>query len=202
MRESHPTNGCAGDASKVIDARDALRRATADLHGQVDVAVPLAKAAPTLRDYRDHLQLLDDWIRALRALPVDVSRLDAQAAALREDIMGCNRLLGEAPLACGAAVFPAGRVQVGAFGWGVAYVIEGSQLGGQLLYRRLRERLAPHPLAYLNGQWRGTGGDWSRFLGDLRANVVCTEELDEACAGAVEAFELLLQCLRLPRASP
>jgi heme oxygenase len=38
-----------------------------------------------------------------------------------------------------------------AWRWGVCYVIEGSQLGGAVLYKRLHERLAPHPLRYLKG---------------------------------------------------
>lgn len=181
------------------DVRDALRRATAHLHARVDASVPLAKPTPTLADYRDHLRLLRDWTAALRALPVDPARLDAQAAALVQDIADCDRLLGDGPSTAPSTVIAAAHPAIdapAAFGWGIAYVIEGSQLGGQVLYRRLAEALAPHPLAYLQGSGRGTGARWTVFLAELRAHVGTEAEIDAACDGATGAFELLLACQR------
>ncbi len=186
-------------AAPRADVRDALRRATAPLHARVDASVPLAKPAPTLADYRDHLHLLRDWTAVLRALPVDPARLDAQAAALAQDIADCDRLLGDGPTVAPAAEPAPVRMAPAApaaFGWGIAYVIEGSQLGGQVLYRRLVDALAPHPLGYLQGAGHGTGARWTAFLADLRANVGTPLQIDAACAGAVEAFELLLRCQR------
>ena len=130
-------------------------------------------------------------------MPVDPARLDAQDAALVQDIADCDRLLGEGPSALPAAepssAHPS-RANSDAFGWGIAYVIEGSQLGGQVLYRRLVDAMAPHPLAYLQGAGRGTGARWTAFLADLRANVDTQAQIDAACDGASEAFDLLLRC--------
>lgn len=181
------------------DARAALREATAPLHAEVDSSLPLGQARPTLADYRAHLQLLSDWTARLRTLPVDARRLDTQAAALAVDLAECDRLLGappaQAPSATAHAV-PPDPVDPDAFGWGVAYVIEGSQLGGQVLYRRLADALAPHPLAYLHGTGRDTGTHWKGFLAELQRQLATPARIRAACDGAVHAFGLLLACHR------
>jgi heme oxygenase len=182
-----------------IDARSALREATAPLHAEVDTTLPLARPTPTLADYRAHLQLLSDWTDRLRALPVDARRLDTQAAALAVDLAECDRLLGAPPQPSTTArvdVTAQSPADPDAFGWGVAYVIEGSQLGGQVLYRRLAEPLAPHPLAYLHGAGRDTGARWKGFLAELQQQLATPERVRAACDGAVQAFGLLLACRR------
>jgi heme oxygenase len=90
-----------------------------------------------------------------------------------------------------------------AYRWGICYVIEGSALGGSVLYQRLHERLAPHPLRYLLGQPGGTGPRWRAFMQALRANVRSEVEIAEACAGACAAFDAILSLSsehRRPRA--
>ena len=186
------------------DVRDALRQATAPLHAEVDASLPLARPSPTLADYREHLQLLRDWTDALRQLPGDAARLDAQAAALGADLAGCDRLLG-APAPVDApplrSTLSGPIADPAAFGWGVAYVIEGAQLGGQMLYRRLAEPLAPHPLAYLQGAGRDTGARWKAFLAALRQQLASPAQVQAACEGAVAAFSLLLRLHRRGKAA-
>jgi heme oxygenase (biliverdin-IX-beta and delta-forming) len=75
----------------------------------------------------------------------------------------------------------------------VHYVIEGSQLGGAVLYGRLRDRLAPHPLRYLKGDAAGPGPRWSAFTQALRAGVRTPAEIADACAGACAAFDRILE---------
>lgn len=177
------------------DPRDALRRATAHLHAEVDANMPLARPNPSLADYRHHLALLADWVQALRALPVDAARLNDEARRVDADLSECERLLNIPPT---AAAQPAERAAVahGAFGWGVAYVIEGSRLGGQVMYRRLADALAPHPLTYLQGAGRETGARWAAFLAELRRQVRTEADIHAACDGAAQAFALLLACGR------
>jgi heme oxygenase len=79
-----------------------------------------------------------------------------------------------------------------AWRWGVCYVIEGSQLGGAVLYQRLHARLAPHPLRYLKGLDAGAGPRWRAFMQALREHVRTPEEIAEACAGACAAFDSIL----------
>lgn len=78
-----------------------------------------------------------------------------------------------------------------AYRWGVCYVVEGSQLGGAVLYKRLASRLAPHPLEYLRGNG-SPGPRWQQFLAALRANVVEPAQIEDACAGARDAFDRLI----------
>jgi heme oxygenase len=80
-----------------------------------------------------------------------------------------------------------------AYRWGVHYVIEGSQLGGAVLYKRLYERLAPHRLSYLQGDDAGPGPRWRGFMQALRAGVRSPAEIADACAGACAAFDRILE---------
>lgn len=181
--------------ASALDPRDALRRATAHLHAEVDASMPLARPNPSLPDYRAHLALLADWVRALRTLPVDGDRLDDEAARIEADLAECERLLDiahDSP----ATTFISPPAHHGPFGWGVAYVLEGSRLGGQVMYRRLADALAPHSLAYLQGAGRDTGARWAAFLTDLRQQLRTEADIRTACEGAVQAFALLLACRR------
>lgn len=177
------------------DPRDVLRRATAHLHAEVDAGMPLSRPDPSLADYGRHLALLDDWVRALRAWPVDQQRLDEEARLLGADLAECERLL-RTPFRAAAGAAAPSTSPLGAFAWGVAYVLEGSRLGGQVMYRRLADALAPHPLTYLQGAGRDTGHRWAAFLADLRRQVRSEADIQSACEGAVQAFTLLLQCRR------
>lgn len=79
-----------------------------------------------------------------------------------------------------------------AYRWGVCYVIEGSQLGGAVLYQRLVSQLAPHPLRYLQGQEGGPGPRWRAFMLALQAQVNTPAGIAEACLGACDAFDRIL----------
>ncbi|WP_308807638.1 biliverdin-producing heme oxygenase [Pseudoduganella dura] len=83
-----------------------------------------------------------------------------------------------------------------AYRWGVAYVIEGSRLGGAVLYRRLAERLAPHPLRYLHNDGVPPGPRWQQFMRALRAHVQGQAAIAEACQGARDAFDSLIALRR------
>jgi heme oxygenase len=84
------------------------------------------------------------------------------------------------------------REGMSAYRWGVHYVIEGSQLGGAVLYERLHARLAPHRLRYLQGDAAGPGPRWRNFMQALRAGVRTPAEIADACAGACAAFDCIL----------
>lgn len=79
------------------------------------------------------------------------------------------------------------------FAWGLAYVVEGSQLGGLMLHRRLSARLAPHPLRYLAGTGGRTGSSWQAFLTQLRLALSHAPAASAAAQrGAVAAFARLM----------
>jgi heme oxygenase len=87
-----------------------------------------------------------------------------------------------------------------AYRWGVSYVIEGSQLGGAVLYKRLAERLAPHPLNYLRGE-EPPGPRWQQFITALRGAVTTAPQIEEACRGAQLAFDSLITLLDMLNSS-
>lgn len=184
------TNRGAGDA----DVLAALRRATASRHAALDAGLPLSGEAASLADYASHLILLRDWLAPLQAWlgGGDAGLPGADRLALIAADLAHPSLHGLVPPGAqpGGRQWPA--LASAAYRWGVCYVIEGSQLGGTVLYQRLRERLAPHPLSYLRGAPEGPGPRWRAFLQALRENVRSGAEIGEACAGACDAFDVML----------
>jgi len=79
-----------------------------------------------------------------------------------------------------------------AYRWGVRYVIEGSRLGAAVLHLRLKDRLAPNKLRYLQGGDEGSAEHWPTFLRSLRAVVFTPADIADACQGARAGFDALL----------
>jgi len=79
-----------------------------------------------------------------------------------------------------------------AYRWGICYVIEGSQLGGAVLYRRLAASLSPHPLRYLSADHVAPGPRWTSFLNGLRGAVRDPATIAAACDGARDAYARIL----------
>lgn len=187
----------SNDSARDTDVLAALRTATASRHERLDSGLPLSAPLPTLDDYAAHLAMVRDWLAPLErwlagfgdgpqadpALPA-TARLALIQADLAEPGMP-----EVAPLRP-AAAWPADASA--AYRWGVAYVIEGSQLGGAVLYGKLIGPLAPHPLRYLRGDEGGPGPRWRAFMQALRARVTSSAEIAEACAGACAAFDAIL----------
>ena len=174
----------------------ALRQATGAQHDILDTGLPLALPDAGLPAYISHLQMLSAWLRPIEAwlsqfndgpqqpglLPT-VDRL----ALIDADLRAAG---AAAPPMAGGAGWPAGASA--AYRWGVAYVVEGSQLGGAVLYKRLAGRLAPHPLSYLKPGADGPGARWRLVMTALREQVRSEAELADACAGARDAFDRIL----------
>jgi heme oxygenase len=74
--------------------------------------------------------------------------------------------------------------------FGVAYVIEGAQLGGQLLLRQLGPKLAPLPTRWLEGYGRETSGKWRAFLDALAVALPAPTDAERAAESARATFEL------------
>lgn len=180
----------------VQDPVAALRAATGAQHELLDTGLPLAQLDAGLSAYVSHLQMLAAWLRPMQSwlarysdgpqqpgLLPPVDRLALIDADLRE--------AGVAPiLDTDNAAWPAHASA--AYRWGVAYVVEGSQLGGAVLYKRLAERLAPHPLAYLKPGIEGPGPRWRLVMAALREHLQSDADILDACAGARAAFERIL----------
>ena len=177
--------------TKEQDVLAALRAATAERHAELDAHTPLAAAQVDLAAYGAHLRLLEQWLAPVPAWLErfdDGPRLPDYLGAIRADLAHPSLALSAAQ----AVAQPAWPMQASAaYRWGVCYVVEGSQLGGAVLYKRLAPALAPHPLAYLRGAG-SPGPRWQQFLAALRAHVVDADQIDEACRGARDAFDSLI----------
>jgi heme oxygenase len=185
----HPTES-AGEP----DALAALRAATASRHQELDSGLAIGAPDASLGDYASHLAMLRAWLAPLQAWLRsfnDGPQFDqaARLALIEQDL--AEQGMPAAPsVPTAARDWPAGASP--AWRWGACYVIEGSQLGGAVLYQRLHGRLAPHPLRYLKGAGTGPGPRWRAFMQALREHVRSPEEIREASAGACAAFDSIL----------
>ncbi len=186
---------CAAECA-APDALAALRAATRDIHARLDSALPLAREQATLADYACHLQAIAGWLAAVDGAvggshepPGWSARQQRRQALVTQDLQDCGAFVGTWPELPASPPLPFAGAD---YGWGVAYVVEGSQLGGTVLYRRLQATLAPRPLRYLRGEGGGPS-PWPAFTAALRAAVSTPAGVAAACAGAVAAFDLLVQ---------
>lgn len=195
-----------------IDPLTALRLATQEQHARLDAQLPIARPDARLHDYVCHARALSAWLTALapelQAIQAATPhfRFDepARLAALHADLRDAGAIdaqsafhPGEATQAAIAQVRQEHEAHLMACRWGMAYVVEGSQLGGQVLFRRLAEGLAPHPLRYLQGRGGdGTAARWRAFIEELRSRLSSPAEVKAACAGACAAFDGMAHELR------
>ncbi len=185
------------DSARDSDVLAALRTATASRHERLDSGLPLSAPDPSLDDYAAHLRMVRDWLAPLESWLAGF--VDGPQAAPALPSLGRLALiqadLVEPGMPEAAPMRPAASWPLdasAAWRWGVAYVIEGSQLGGAVLYKNLAARLSPHPLRYLRGEEGGPGPRWRIFLGALRTQVDTPEAIAEACSGACAAFDAIL----------
>ncbi|WP_157763771.1 biliverdin-producing heme oxygenase [Paraburkholderia aromaticivorans] len=194
----------------------ALRAATAERHELLHEIMPLSVNSVALRDYLAHLAILRDWLVPLEAwlgsfgdgpqspahlpahspvLPARFDRLALIAADLSHPSVDPHDRAGmPAPTVARAWRGDASAARR----WGICYVIEGSQLGGAVLYAKLKDRLAPHPLEYLSAGRDSLGARWQVFLRAMAAEVDTATLIDEACRGAADAFDRLIELARCP----
>lgn len=193
----------SGPSTKILASPDpvqSLRSATLYLHERLDQNLPLSQAMPTLEDYRIHLCVLSSWQHKLTPWLSRVVSNEWSLALIAQDLAefpGCRNInQPAAQQLLGLDAFR--RIDDGsaAFCWGIAYVLEGSRLGGQMLHRRLSAALAPHPLRYLSNP-HASGCSWPVMLAALRKNLDSPSAQLSGCKGAVAAFELLITQFQL-----
>ncbi|MGE0546098.1 MAG: biliverdin-producing heme oxygenase [Kofleriaceae bacterium] len=88
---------------------------------------------------------------------------------------------------------------------GVAYVLEGSTLGGPFILSRMRprfEHLFGSATTFLEGYGAATGVMWRRFGGLLEHHVIDERACTIAIAAARETFATLTEWLDEPAADP
>jgi heme oxygenase len=173
----------------VTDVLTALRAATAERHAVLDSGLPLAGPAPTLADYHSHLLMLRNWLAPVAAWLEGFADGPRIAAARLAAIEADLALIAPLPALAASPAWPADASA--AYRWGVCYVVEGSQLGGAVLYKKLATTLAPHPLGYLKGSGN-PGPAWRDFIAAITARVTDEDQIAQACDGACAAFDRLI----------
>ncbi|QBQ36017.1 heme oxygenase [Pseudoduganella plicata] len=190
------------------DILAALREATTSRHAELDEGMPLAQEGPTLDHYRAHLTLLRHWLAPIEAWQARFTDGPQNPATLPPfpHLPLLDADLGDPALPGTSIALPPAPAWFAdggaAYRWGVSYVLEGSRLGGTVLYRRLADRLAPHPLRYLHGGGVPPGPRWQQFLRVLREHVHTPAAISAACTGACDAFDSLIALRREYAAAP
>jgi len=152
-----------------------IRQATQDLHRKLDegsLAKVLLSSTLSITEYSSflsssrklHLSFHRELLRFWDEFKTGYSFFD-RLAALDRDLQSC----GLYPLPTVISDFQP-PVTPGAR-WGLAYVIEGSRLGGQVLARKVRAALgdAGVTVYYLEGTGSKTGEEWKAFCKALTA---------------------------------
>lgn len=180
-----------------------LREGTRDRHETLDQGLALAESHVDRDDYLTYLRALLGWLEPLeqRLWQLDwpealrASERAGKSAWLYEDL----KMAGDATPVLHCAHPPAVAAP-DAYALGVAYVVEGSQLGGRFLAKRLQEVAPDLPQRYLHGYGERLGPLWKAFLLHLDSEAGALGHEPQALQGARDAFDSLTGWLRSQRA--
>ena len=189
-----------------------LKHGTADLHEEAECYVRILDEDATLDDYARYLRAMHAFhapIEAVFATHADLCEAGfdpglrcVKAQWMRDDL----RALGDRFVAQPCAELPNASTLARAIG--IAYVLEGSTLGGRFILSKLPPAIAAVrgiATRFLDGYGKDTGVLWRAF-GDLACREITTP-IEEASAvhAARETFSHLISWLatfeeRRPRA--
>jgi heme oxygenase len=190
---------------EILSVRDRLRAATQDIHQALHRAAPfanIADGAVTLESYRHTLQLLHRFHVLLSPLCVRGAKClgrpelalahTGRVAALEMD-MACLGVTADVP----DDAPPDGGE---AFCAGVLYTVQGSTLGGKIIYRQLDALfLGDTGRGFFKGA-RADSSNWRELCDALESRPA---EIAEMTAGALYAFECFQEMLtRRPALTP
>jgi len=177
-----------------------LRARTRALHDQVESGVDLGRALASREGYRQmlegYLSLYRTFEVALTGAPAAVRELAMYPQRARVPLLeGDLRALGvsEAEVAAVPAATELPDLAKPDAILGALYVIEGSQLGGQVIYREIQDKLQldqQHGAAFFFGDGENTSRQWKRFLAGLEEQVYDPDAAADAAAGMFRYFEI------------
>ncbi|EHK68261.1 biliverdin-producing heme oxygenase [Achromobacter arsenitoxydans] len=180
-----------------------LRDGTRERHETLDRGLALAEGHVDRDRYLNYLCALLGWLEPLerRLWQLDwPASLRAQerggkSAWLRQDLAEAEAG-ADAPRCRDTPALDAPD----AYALGVAYVVEGSQLGGRFLAKRLEDVAPALPLRYLRGYGEQVGPLWKEFLLHLDSEAGAQGREPQALQGACDAFDSLTAWLRSQQA--
>ena len=174
-----------------------IRASTGDAHRALEHNLEIARADADDGAYVRYLQAVFGWLEPLEA-PLWSPAWPAQVRSTERSGKTAWLLADlEARGFCGAQVRSLPRQRLLpplaslAHRFGVAYVVEGAQLGGQALLRRLGPRLFPRPTRWLEGYGVHAAERWRSFLRALDASVCDAHDVQAAAHSARATFEIV-----------
>lgn len=180
--------------------RDELRGATRAEHEALERALALGRSDLSRDRYIAYLR---GWLAFCRSIECEfgagrelwglTADCDARIAWLEEDLtlLAASKATGSMPnFGIGINGIPELA--------GASYVIEGSMLGAQVVYRQLNERwhIEEHEGgSFLWGYGPMSGAHWRRFVAALNDLTLTEDERRRCAVAARSAFRLLDDCL-------
>jgi len=176
-----------------------LRDGTRERHETLDQGLALAEDHVDRGHYLAYLRALLGWLEPLEQQlwqldwPASLRAPEraSKTAWLHEDLKAAG---DPAPVVHCAQ--PPQVVAPDAYALGVAYVVEGSQLGGRFLAKRLQAVAPDLPQRYLRGYGEQVGPLWKEFLLYLDSEAGAAGREEQALQGARDAFDSLTAWLR------
>lgn len=175
---------------------DTLRTKTAAAHKsleQLEVSASILNPAVTKEEYARYLVLMYDVVKDLETNIYPIVEKVIPDISDREKSQHITRdlaVLGfEAPKRH-TEVFDTSGLTL-PFALGVAYVVEGSTLGGRFILKNIQAALGYDDLSgasYFAGYGNRTGSRWKTFLDFLTRYAVESQTCDEIISGAEFAF--------------
>ena len=177
---------------------DRLRSETTEAHTaleRIPVSAAILKTSVTDAQYAAYLRLMYDVVASVEKhvhphISHVISDLEDRVKSidLRNDLVHIGH---EAP---GTAKNPFQDMPNPGFALGVAYVVEGSTLGGRFILKNIESVLGYNEHAgasYFSGYGNKTGSMWKSFLAQMTAFAAADTCEDDIVAGANHAFKAI-----------
>lgn len=175
----------------------ALREATRAIHDDFESGLKIAAPDADRDDYLVFIGAMYGWLQPFearlwqRGWPAHLlpAARASKSAWLESDLRAASlddAAIAQLPRAAWAPDLDsaAGRI-------GTAYVLEGAQLGSQLLSRTLKPRLAPWPARWLAGYGEQASACWLAFRKEAELQLADDVARADAAAAARAAFSAL-----------
>jgi len=180
-----------------------LRQATQAIHTAFEHQLKIAKPDAQRQDYCNFIEAMWGWLSPFEQALWEAkwpSEMQADLRNnkrewLREDLRAAG--LDDAAISALPLAPCELDLQTPASRFGVAYVLEGSQLGSQVLAKRLGPILAPWPARWLHGYGRDVSVRWRGFLASLENHVCDDVAIAQASHAAQETFVSLQRWFQL-----
>lgn len=179
-----------------------LREATREIHDDFETGLNIAAAGAGRDDYLVFISAMYGWLQPFETRlwqagwPAHMApeARSQKSRWLEADLRAAG--LDDAAIARLPRADSALHLDSAAQRIGTAYVLEGAQLGSQLLSRTLGPRLAPWPARWLSGYGEQASAYWLAFRREAELQLADDAARAEAAAAARAAFSTLARWFR------